>query len=192
MKFFSKSELVSIIVIFLILIVVSAPNFALSLRRARDQIRRDDIGNIQAAIDSYYSDYGMFPISDNEGRIVACRDMVNKLEISQRPCVWGTDTWVNLTPGVDKVYMRVLPGDPYAKKGISYVYFSDGSRYQLFGSLESIDEPGYDEKLAAREVKCGNKVCNVGRAVNVPMYTTIEEYNLQIYCGQHPKDIKCL
>lgn len=188
MKFFSKSELISIIVIFAVLVAVSWPNFSLSMRRARDQIRRDDIGNIQAAIDEYYADYGIFPASTQDGRMVVCRGPGE----AQIPCNWGRDTWINLTPGVNKVYMKVFPGDPKLSDGASYYYSSDGSRYQLFGSLEGVDETEYDAKLAARGVKCGNKVCNIGRVNNVPLYITIEEYDLQIHCSQQPKDIKCL
>jgi type II secretory pathway pseudopilin PulG len=183
MKSFSKSEIISLVVIFLVLIGVSWPNFALSLRRSRDQIRRDDMGNIQAAIDAYYDDYGMFPASTDDGKIIACKN---------GSCDWGKDTWVNLTPGVNKVYMKVIPTDPNYKSGTNYLYFSDGSRYQLLGALEGADEPSYDVKLADRKVMCGNKICNMGRVNNVPMYITIEEYDLQIHCAQHPKDIKCL
>jgi type II secretory pathway pseudopilin PulG len=199
MKSFSKPELISLIVIFTILVVVSWPNFALSLRRARDQVRRDDIGNIQAAIDAYYDDYGVFPMSSPDGKMVVCKGPGSqkigsdgRIKIDLIPCNWGHDTWINLTPGVNKVYTKVLPGDPNLNKGTSYDYFSDGSRYQLFGALEGVDEPGYDAKLAARGVKCGNKVCNIGRANNVPLYITIEEYDLQIYCAQYPKDAKCI
>ncbi|HKB88776.1 MAG TPA: type II secretion system protein [Patescibacteria group bacterium] len=188
MKRFTKPEIISLIVIFLVLIGVSWPNFALSLRRARDQIRRDDVGNIQAAIDSYYADYGIFPASTPDGKLVVCKG-INNIMI---PCNYGHDTWVNLTPGVDKTYMRVIPGDPDLSRGASYAYFSDGSRYQLLASLEGIDEPGYDAKLTDRKVMCGNRICNIGRSNNVPLYISIEEYDLQIYCGQHPKDTKCL
>lgn len=188
MRLFSKPETISLVVIFLVLIAISWPNFSLSLRRARDQIRRDDIGNIQAAIDAYYADYGIFPAASPDGKMVVCKGSGE----NQIPCNWGHDTWINLTPGVSKVYMKVLPGDPNLSRGTSYDYFSDGSRYQLFGSLEGVDEPGFDAKLAVRGVMCGNRVCNIGRANNVPLYMTIEEYDLQIYCSEHPKDIKCI
>jgi len=198
MKSFTKHELFSLLSIFLILIAVSWPNFSLSLRRARDQIRRDDIGNIQGSIDSFYSDYGVYPDSTEDGKIVVCTDGGTHLDSSGStspnliPCLWGKDSWINLTPGVSKTYMKVLPGDPHLSKGVTYLYFSDGSRYQLFGSLEGADEPGYDPKIHERGVKCGNRVCNIGRANNVPLYISIDEYNLQIYCGQHPKDIRCI
>lgn len=192
MKPFTKQEIISLIVIFLVLIGVSWPNFGLSLRRARDQIRRDDMGNIQAAITAYYADYGVFPSSTTDGKIIACKASGSSGELDLIPCNWGKDTWVNLTPGVNKVYMKTLAGDPNLNKGATYVYFSDGSRYQLFGTLEGIDEPGYDLKLVAHNVMCGNRVCNVGRSYNVPMYISIEEYNLQIHCAQFPKDIICI
>lgn len=196
MKPFSKQEKFSLLVIFTILILVSWPNFSLSLRRSRDQIRRDDIGNIQAAIDSYYIDYGMFPPSTTDGKIVACKasgsESLGPGGVDLIPCDWGHDPWINLTPGVSKTYMKVIPNDPNSSKGAKYLYFSDGSRYQLFAAMEGIDEPSYDSKLSQRNVMCGNKACNIGRANNVPMYITIDEYNLQIYCGDHPKDILCI
>lgn len=202
MKLFSKEELVALLVIFLILIGVSWPNFSLSLRRSRDQIRRDDIGNVQGAIDAYYADYGIFPFSSDDGKIIACKDendngeikydINGNVQIDMVPCDWGQDTWKNLTPGIDKTYLKVIPGDPDSDKGIEYKYFSDGSRYQLFASMEGIDEPGYDNKLELSNFECGKRACNLGRAHNVPLYITIEEYNLQIYCGQHQNDVKCI
>lgn len=202
MKFFNKEELTAVSLIFLVLIAVSWPNFSLSLRRARDQIRRDDMGNIQASIDAYYHDYGIYPASTSDGKIIACKDpnapttpkydANGNIEIDMVACTWGKDPWVNLTPGVNKEYMKVIPGDPQNKKGVSYAYFSDGSRYQLFGSLEGVDEPGFDNVVAVRGVWCGSRHCNMGRANNVPLTMTIEEYNLRIYCGQHPNDVKCI
>jgi type II secretory pathway pseudopilin PulG len=191
MKKFSKGEIISIAIIFLGLIGISWPNFALSLRRARDQVRRDDIGNLQQAITDYYSDYGLYPSSTADGRIIACKGSAQNGKITLVACAWGHDTWVNLTPGVNKVYMKTLPGDPSQPQGVNYVYFSDGSRYQIYASFEGKDEPEVDLKVTALGIKCGSRVCNVGRAVNVPLYISIQEYDLQIYCGQHPNDTKC-
>lgn len=193
MKFFSKEELIALFAIFLVLIGVSWPNFSLSLRRARDQTRRDDMSSIQTAIGAYYSDYGIYPASTPDGRIVVCKGPNTKgNDIELIPCTWGKDAWVNLTPGVNKTYLRILPNDPNSGKGMHYVYYSDGSRYQLMASLESPDESGYDKKLADRGVSCGYRVCNIGRVDNVPLYISIEEYNFQVYCAGHPKDAKCI
>jgi type II secretory pathway pseudopilin PulG len=174
MKFFSKSEAISVIIIFLVLIAVSWPNFAVSIRRARDQVRMDDIGNIQAAVEIYYTDNGFFPTS--------------------LP-IWG-QKWVSPVLGADKVstdkiYMNSIPNDPNSKIGTTYLYFSDGGRYQLFGAFEGLDEAGYDTKLAALGIKCGNKICNFGRSYGIPLYDNLAEYDLKLYCGTHPSDVKC-
>ena len=192
MKPFSKPEIISLLVIFFVLVAVSWPNFALSLRRARDQVRRDDVGNIQAAITDYYADYGIYPSSTSDGRIIACKDPAQNGKITLIPCNWGKDPWINLTTGVNKVYMNRVPGDPNQPQGVNYDYFSDGSRYQIFASFEGKDESEVDPKVIAMGFKCGTRVCNVGRAINVPLYISIPEYDLQIYCGQHPKDLKCI
>ncbi len=192
MKFFSKSEIFSLIVIFLILVAVSLPNFSLSLRRARDQTRRDDMGYMETAIDAYYVDHGFFPPSSPDGKFVVCKDSQG----NQVACEWG-QKWISpiLVDKVyeDKVYMNGLPQDPNFNSGAAFAYFSDPGRFQIFGALEGMDEAEYDPKIAERGIKCGNKICNMGRAYNVPLYMTIEEYNLIIYCKQHPKDtIKCV
>ncbi len=199
MKIFNKQEIYSLIVIFLILIGISWPNFTLSLRRARDQTRRDDIGNIQTAIYSYFDDYGSFPMSTTDGKMIVCKgndriykDSAGKVHVEMIPCNWGHDTWINLTPGVSKTYMQTIPGDPSSSEGASYVYFSNGRRFQLMASLEGKDEPEYDAKLEIRNVKCGVRICNMGRVNNVPLYMPIEEYEFQIYCGAHPNDIRCI
>jgi type II secretory pathway pseudopilin PulG len=192
MKFFSKSETISIIIIFLVLIAISLPNFKLSLRRARDQIRRDNIGNMQAAITTFYVDNGFFPPSSPDGKFVVCKDLDGK----QTACEWG-QKWISPVLGedkvyVDKVYMKDLPQDPNFNSGTAFAYFSDPGRYQILGALEGEDEAEYDPKLVERGVKCGNKICNIGRAYNVPLYMTIEEYNLMILCQQHPENAKCI
>jgi type II secretory pathway pseudopilin PulG len=192
MKFFSKSETFSLIVIFLSLIVISWPNFRLSLRRARDQTRRDDMGYLQSAIDTYYVDHGFFPRSTPDGKFAVCKGIDGK----ETTCEWG-QKWVSSTLGddkvyVDKVYMNGLPQDPGFKSGTSFVFFSDPGRYQIMGALEGEDEAEYDAKLVAQGIKCGNKICNFGRAYNVPLYMTIEEYNLMIFCKQHPENAKCI
>ncbi len=192
MKFFSKSETVSIIIIFLFLIAVSWPNFSLSLRRARDQTRRDDMGYMETAIDAYYVDHGFFPPSSPDGKFVVCKDAQGK----PVACEWG-QKWISPALTKDKVYedktyMNGLPQDPNFNSGTAFAYFSDPGRFQIYAALEGMDEAEYDPKVAERGIKCGNKICNMGRAYNVPLYMTIEEYNLIIYCKQHPKDtIKC-
>jgi len=150
------------------------------------------MGNIQTALETYYTDNGSFPLSSPDGRIIICKGPDGSLVA----CDWG-QKWVSPVLGADKVYvdktyMNDIPGDPHLSLGTTYLYFSDGQRYQIFGALEGKDEAGYDTRLVARGIKCGNEICNMGRSNNVPLYMTIEEYNLQIYCELHPKDAKCI
>lgn len=173
MKPFNKSELISILIIFAILIGVSVPNFISSFQRARDQARKDDMGAIVHALDEYYLDFGEFPKASIDGKILSCKkpgtevtvNSTGRLEVNLIPCEWGKDSIVDLTPDSNKIYLRSLPKDPNLQKnGATYIYFSNGSRYQIYASLENKNWDEYDPKIVARQIMCGTKVCNSGRA----------------------------
>jgi len=188
MKLFSKKETISIIVIFLVLVAISMPNFIVSLRRARDQVRRDDMGRLQSALADYEADFGTFPMSTSDGRIIACKapnakvqiDKNGRINIDLIPCEWGRDSFTDLTPGSKKVYMGTLPSDPQENQGVKYLYSSDGIRYQILSSMEGTDEPEYDKTIVAREVMCGSRVCNMGRAFGCPINMSIEDYKIYL------------
>jgi hypothetical protein len=182
MKPFSKSEIISVAVIFVILVAVSIPNFIISLRRARDQVRRDDMGALVGALAEYVPYFQAFPASSADGRIVDCltsgekpvKDKTGGIILNAIPCDWGKDAFVNLLTG--KVYMPILPREPDYQKGAKYLFFSDGERYQIYAAMEGIDEPEVDTKIIALGLKCGIKICNVGRSFSVPTNISIEEY----------------
>jgi len=189
MNKFSKNELIGITVIFLVLVAISVPNFVLSLRRARDQVRKDDMGALVSHLDTYFEDFGIFPPSSPDGRIMACKkpgdkvtkDKDGRLIVNFIPCNWGIDALADVTQDNGKVYMSVLPQDPNYKYGAAYRYISDGVRYQIFVSLEGKDEPEYDPKIIARNLVCGNLVCNAGRAYgSTPTDISLEEYEAQL------------
>jgi hypothetical protein len=73
--------------------------------------------------------------------------------------------------------MTNLPEDPNYKSGATYLYLSDGNRYQIYAAMEGADEPEVDSKIIARNLMCGNKICNIGRSYNVPSNISIEEYD---------------
>jgi len=175
---FTKQELFSVALIFLVLIAISAPNFVLSLRRARDQVRRDDLGAIHNAMDAFLNEYKQFPQATGDGKIIGCVPAGENIIIDKRgnptnliPCSWGQSQFSNL---------KVLPGDPDSEKGVSYRYFSDGSRYQVYVSQEGKDEPEYDNTILQRGLACGSRICNTGRSYGVPTNISIEEYVKQI------------
>jgi type II secretory pathway pseudopilin PulG len=184
-KNFSRPEIICLIAIFLILVGVSWPNFVLSLRRARDQVRRDDQGALVHALDEYLADFGELPTSSPDGRIMDCekpgdkpfKDSKGRWVINAIPCDWGKDALVDLING--KVYMSILPREPDYKKGATYLYYSDGQRYQIYATMEGADEAEVDPKIIALGLACGSRTCNVGRSYNVPINVSIEEYDKQ-------------
>lgn len=183
MKPFTKSEIISLAVIFFILAAVSVPNFIVSLRRARDQVRRDDLGVLVHSLDEYMADFRSLPPASPDGRIMDCLKLGDKpvknskglWDVNLIPCDWGKDAFIDLI--TVKVYISILPRDPNYQKGVKYLYFSDGNRYQIYAAMEGMDEAEVDPKIIARGLKCGEKICNVGRSYNVPIDISIEEYD---------------
>jgi len=183
MKPFTKPEKISLVIIFAVLVAVSVPNFIVSLRRARDQVRRDDMGVLVHALDEYAADNRSLPLASPDGRIMDCLKPGDKPVKDKRgfwivnpiPCEWGKDALTDLITG--KVYMPILPRDPDYQKDSSYLYFSDGNRYQLYAAMEGMDEAEVDPKIIARNLMCGVEICNVGRSYNVPTDISIEEYD---------------
>ncbi len=183
MKKFSKEETTALIIIFAVLVGISAPNFIKSLMRGRDQNRKDDMAIVQTALSTYVGDFGEFPKSTADGKILACKrpddkvtlDKNGRLVVDLIPCEWGKDKFYDLTPGSTKVYAQILPNDPHAKDGVTYFYSSDGSRYQLFSSLESKDDVEYDKKILSKNLNCGSKVCNLGRHYACVLTKTLQQ-----------------
>ena len=168
MKPFSKKEVISLAVIFFILVAVSVPNYIVSLRRARDQVRRDDMGALQKVLANYFEDFREFPMSSDDGRMIACNGA----------CEWGKDAIVGQTKDGSKVYMNLLPREPKYQEGRSYRYISDGQHYQILVALEGTDEDEYDQKIIARGLKCGNVICNAGRGYGCETDKSLEQCNI--------------
>lgn len=184
MKFFNKEELTVVLIIFAVLIGVSVPNFALSIKRARDASRKDDMGSLQGALNNYFTDFGEFPRSTDDGKIVVCkapgsevrRGPKGELLVDFIPCNWGKDGIFDPTDS-NRAYINPIPNDPQATLGLKYIYISDGKRYQIFGSLEDVGQAEYDKNIVARNISCGARICNFGRGyANTPLNVSIEEF----------------
>lgn len=174
MKFFSKSESKALFVIFAFLIFISTPNFIVSLRRARDAQRKADVGSIQDALYRYQADFGTFPLAV-DGKIAACQPVSYKEVAGIKtpvfsPCDWGKSSLADLSDSSYPPYLKVIPSG-------SYHYFSNGSRFQIYGSLEGRSEDEYDESIIKRNISCGPSVCNFGKSSGrTPLNISIEEY----------------
>lgn len=180
------------LVILAVIIAFSCPNFIVSVRRARDAQRKADVGSIYSALNEFQSDFGSFPLSKG-GKIAFCSPVVKKeaVELSNKGssisdfdysvCEWGKDSISDLSDPSFLPYLKIIPQDPYYSKGRGYYYFSNGNRYQIYGSLESKAEDEYDEAIIKRNLPCGNAICNFGKAYsNTPLDISIEEYENEI------------
>lgn len=185
MNFFSKEERKAVILILFFIVCISAPNYWLSLRRARDAQRKADIGSIHDALLRYHEDFGSFPLSLN-GKIAACApfEIQKQGEIAKiiySACNWGQDSLADLSDPNYPPYLKNLPQDPYSSKGVSYYYLANDSRFQIYGALEGKSEDEYDEAIIKRNLPCGNKICNFGKAFGrTPLDKSIEEYENEI------------
>jgi type II secretory pathway pseudopilin PulG len=173
MQKFSKPELISIIIILGLISIASFFNFRVSLRRARDAQRASDMGSMETYLDNYKNTIGsgIYPKSEG-GRPIACvgpgttRDPKTGDYLNLAPCEWGKNS-----------LLGQLPIDPQSSIGISYEYFSDGYAYQFYASLEGTDEAEFKSVILTRNLFCGSRVCNAGKANGqTPLDKSIEEY----------------
>ncbi len=63
MKFFTKQETKVVIIILLVISIFSFFNFRLALRRARDNERKNDLGDITKLLDDYKNKNSLYPAS---------------------------------------------------------------------------------------------------------------------------------
>jgi len=195
MRWLTKSESLSLLVIFCVVGAITLYNLSISVRRARDVQRRADIGNIADALERFYADYGFFPPSE-DGKIKICKasnfdeilDKVNSKDRFDRElffeglraCEWGKDAFVDVINN-DEVYLSTLPSDPYTDKGYMYYILSNTRRFQLYSTLEGgDDEIGYDLGVIRRALPCGIKKCSYGKSYAAPIDRTIDDYETEL------------
>lgn len=114
---FTLIEIIIVIGILAILavLILMIVNPLAQFQKANDARRKEDLSQIQRALEQYYQDNGVYPTGTID----------HKLTNPQlTPIPWGT-SW--------SPYMNVLPAD---KNGRSYVYISTGQKYWLYAGLE--------------------------------------------------------
>ena len=186
MKCFTKKETISILFVLLVLGIFSAYNFRISLRRGRDSQRKNDLGSLTETLIKYQIDFGTFPLASSDGKILACPPVTTKGEGKQitfiySPCEWGKDGIYDLSNPKATPYLKSLPIDPQNNLGVSYHYFSNGGTFQIYASLEGKDDDEYNPTVAKRNLSCGVRVCNFGKAYGkTPVDKSIEEYENEL------------
>jgi type II secretory pathway pseudopilin PulG len=208
MKFFTKQESIVVSLILTFIVSLTLLNLRISLRRARDVQRRVDLGTLYNALNDYQRDFGFYPPSNDDGRIVACKadnfdEVVEKLKNSSeldldlyftglRPCDWGKDSFSDILGENQDDYISLLPRDPQATKGFRYYYISNLRRFQVYAYLEGeTTEVGYSSDIVIRNIDCGSSVCNFGRASgSTALDKSLQEYeNELIEKGKEPNAI---
>ncbi len=181
-RLFTKKEYIGLGAILLVIFAFMFFNFSISERKARDGQRKQDIRDIANALDSYKNDMGGYPESAN-GKIVGC-DTGKKNNLGYpilRECDWGTEGLVDVSGTKGTKYMPRIPVDPKNSNGMKYYYLSDGRFFQIFAALESSSESEYDKSIVARNLMCGNRVCNFGLASShTPLDKSLEEYENEL------------
>ncbi len=114
---FTLIELIIIIIILGVLATLIAGNFLNSLQKGRDARRKNDLAQVQRALELYYEDIKAYPLTPPPFGATFCQAY---------PC-----------PTTSKIYMKKMPNDPNA--GYSYNYIADpnGQYYYLFSCIEN-------------------------------------------------------
>lgn len=158
-KGFTLVELLVVITILGILATIGLVAFASSQARGRDAQRKSDLKQIATALELFYSDYGIYPVSDT-GKIKACPYSKTNPELTAT-CSWGGTTAfedIDANSNPKTIYFRVLPKDP--SKNSSYYYVTDTTlqKFQVFAHLENTQDP----QLISTTYMCGTQSCNFG------------------------------
>ncbi|NTU72950.1 type II secretion system protein [Candidatus Roizmanbacteria bacterium] len=145
---FTLIELMIAIAIMGVLSALVSGQFVTSLIKGRDTQRKEDLHQIQTALEMYYEDNKVYPTSLPWTREFCASD----------PCQTG-----------NKKYMLKIPNDPINKSNtsIKYNYVSNGAEYQLYTCLENnqITPMPITPPAGGCSPKCGNPPttsCNYG------------------------------
>lgn len=179
---FNRNESIAVGFILLVLGTAIYSNLQVALRRSRDAQRKADVRAVSDALAKFQHDFAYFPISEN-GKIVACggEQKDEKGFPILTACEWGWDSLRDVADSDYPAYLTRIPSDPKHGDGRRYYYLSNQKRFQIFASLEGLDEQEADPKIAARNLPCGNKICNFGLGYSeTPTDITIEEYEKQL------------
>lgn len=180
---FTKKEFAVVSITLLGIMLATYLNLLTSFRRARDVQRKGDLGAIANALSAYQIDIASYPASE-DGKIVACLGGFDENNVPQRrACEWRIEGLRDIfyeDPNYP-AYINTLPGDPHYKKGVEYVYLSNGRHFQILSALEGEDEPEFNPQIVARNIMCGTRVCNFGLADGqTPLEKSIEEYENEL------------
>ncbi len=147
----SKSEIVFVVTVILIVFGLSWFQLKDGERKTRDVQRKADVELVARKLAVFYSDHNYYPPASPSGEIVSCGLGATL------PCKWGEDPIVD-SEGVS--YLSKLPNDPFAGDGRKYIYTaaSTPGKVRIYIALERKQDKDIKKDLT---VECGNHVqCN--------------------------------
>lgn len=176
-----KPYIIQITVVLLLILIANYMGYKTALKRQRDIQRVLDIGYLQQALIAYKADFGHYPLSSEGGKIIACRGIDTKPERDSRgnvvnngfkkanilnlvPCQWGEDALLDALDLNYPAYLSLIPKDPAADRGFTYVYRSDGNGFVLLAHLELTEQKDYSKTVLEKKITCGSYYCNMMRA----------------------------
>lgn len=153
---FTLIELLVVMAIIGVLVIVAAGSFQSSQTKARDAQRKSDLKQIGQSLETYYNDYGQYPLSSVDHKIIGC-------DSGPASCEWGEE-W---SDDNGTIYMSLLPAD--SRSYLTYYYDSDGTYYQLYARLENDQDgsiPTSGGESSNYGIECGSSeyLCNFGVA----------------------------
>jgi general secretion pathway protein G len=165
---FTLVELMVVISIMAVLTGIIGGSFLTTRFRARDAERKNNMSQLQRALEMYYTDNRAYPAASGT-EIAGCGLS------GTDACAWGAQ-FKNTTTGT--VYMVQLPSDA-KRPTIQYVYEVNAThtKYRLYTRLENEQDSGTDHNHDGNtgdtySVTCGTSLCNFGMASPT---TTMEE-----------------
>lgn len=150
---FTLMELLVVMAILGVLIVAGLGSFTSSQKKSRDVKRKNDVRQISLALETYYNDFGSYPLSSPLHKVSGCGTD------GTASCEWGSPWKKTPASGAPTVYMITMPTDP--QTGRSYYYDSDGTFFRLYASLENELDTGIGVKQAGYgSLTCGgSNIC---------------------------------
>ncbi len=144
---FTLIELLTVIAILSILAALIFGNFVTTIKKARDNRRKQDLSQVKTALELYFSDIGLYPTT--------------------HPTLEGGLPWgSSLTNSIGtKTYMKKLPQEPSKNSGYNYSYESDGTYFKLYSCLENTEDLDYNNITPTGVPNCGigcNSQCHYG------------------------------
>lgn len=136
-KGFTLIELLVVISIIAVLSTLFVNTSLVNIKRARDATRQTNLEKIRTGIETYKSDCDTYPVNITFGSSLV-----------------GSGATVNCP--ITNTYISVIPQDPQSSAGKSYLYWSNGTTYQICASLET----GNGSASCGGSSTCGSAACN--------------------------------